>query len=72
MDNPLLDQPLSYITEMPLPTNQRLCGTGDLLHQQYGFVLASCGGAAGVGNALTPVTLYGLPGVQAENLAAAV
>jgi len=66
LDNPLLDQPLSYMTEMPVPTNQRLCGTSDLLQQHYGFVSASCGGAKGVGNALTPVTLYGLPGVQAE------
>jgi len=66
MDNPVLDQPLSYITMMPIRTDQLVCGTADLLRQHYGSVSGSCGGAAGRGGGLTPVTLYGLPGVQAE------
>ena len=66
LENPLLDQPLAYITRMPVPSNQLLCGTSGLLRQHYGFVSGSCGGAPGAGNAITPVTLYGLPGVEAE------
>jgi hypothetical protein len=66
MDNPVLDQPLSYMTELPIRTDQLVCGTADLLRQHYGSVAASCGGAVGRAGGLTPVTLYGLPGVQAE------
>ena len=64
--NPLMDQPLSYITEVPLRGDQLLCGTADLLNQYYGSVSATCGGAVGRGAGLTPVSLYGLPGAQAE------
>jgi hypothetical protein len=64
--NPLLDQPLSYITEVPLRADQVACGTNDLLRQFYGSVSESCGGVPGRGPGLTPVTLYGLPGVQVE------
>ncbi len=42
-DNPVLDQPLSYITEIPLRADQLVCGTADLLRQSYGFVGGSCG-----------------------------
>jgi len=65
-DNPLLDQPLSYITEIPLRTDQLPCGTNDLTHQNYGFVSNSCGGTPGGGAGLTPVTLYSLPGAQVD------
>jgi hypothetical protein len=65
-DNPLLDQPLSYITEVPLRTDQIPCGTSDLTHQNYGFVNNSCGGTAGGGAGLTPVTLYSLPGAEVD------
>lgn len=65
-ENPLMDQPLAYITEIPLRSDQLLCGTRDLLWQSYGSVGASCGGESGRGPGLTPVTLYGEPGVQAE------
>jgi hypothetical protein len=65
-DNPLLDQPLSYITEVPLRSDQLLCGVSDLLAQHYGSVNASCGGAPGAGPGLQPVSLYGLPGVEAD------
>jgi hypothetical protein len=65
-ENALLDQPLSYITEVPLRPDQIACGTSDLLRQFYGSVGESCGGVPGRGPGLTPVTLYGLPGVQVE------
>jgi hypothetical protein len=65
-DNPLMDQPLMYITEVPLRPDQLSCGTTDLLWQYYGSVQAGCGGAVGRGPGLTPVTLYGMPGAQAE------
>ena len=65
-DNPLLDQPLSYITEIPLRADQLPCGTADLTHQSYGYVGNACGGAAGAGAGLTPVTLYSIPGAQVD------
>ena len=63
-DNPLLDQPLSYIQTLTLGNNQLPCGVADLLWQKYGYVDNDCGGGDGEG--LTPVSLYGLPGIQAE------
>lgn len=65
-ENALLDQPLSYIQTLALRTDQIPCGVADLLRQHYGFVANGCGGTPGGGVGLTPVTLYGLPGVQAE------
>jgi len=66
IENPLLDQPLAYTTELPLRTDQLPCGTADIWSQNYGYVGFSCGGRPGDGGGLTPVTLYGLPGVQVE------
>ena len=65
-ENPLMDQPLSFITELPVRADQLSCGTADLLHQHYGYVWAGCGGESGGGAGLTPVTLYGIPAAQAE------
>jgi hypothetical protein len=65
-DNALLDQPLSYIQTLTLRNDQLACGVADLLGQNYGYVANSCGGATGGNEGLTPVSLYGLPGVQAE------
>jgi hypothetical protein len=64
--NPLMDQPLAYTTQLPIRGDQLSCGTADLLKQQYGSVSAGCGGEAGPGQGLTPVSLYGLPAAQAE------
>jgi len=64
--NPLLDQPLSYIQTLTLRANQFPCGVKDLTAQSYGYVVNSCGGAQTPGEGLTPVTLYGLPGVEAD------
>lgn len=65
-ENPLMDQPLAYITELPIRSDQLSCGTADLLWQYYGYVWARCGGEAGGGPGITPATLYGLPAAQAE------
>jgi len=65
-DNALLDQPLSYIQPLTLRNDQLPCGVADLLWQNYGYVANACGGAGGGGAGLTPVSLYGLPGIQAE------
>jgi hypothetical protein len=65
-ENPLLDQPLSYITDLPLRPDQLLCGTKDLRNQHYGSVSEACGGTPGRTAGPEPVTLYGLPGIQAE------
>jgi hypothetical protein len=65
-DNALLDQPLSYIQTLSLRNDQLPCGVGGLLQQHYGYVSNPCGGPAGGEEGLTPVTLYGLPGVEAD------
>jgi hypothetical protein len=64
--NPLLDQPLAYITELPIRADQLSCGVNDLLWQSYGYVSAKCGGESGGGPGITPATLYGMPAAQAE------
>jgi hypothetical protein len=64
--NPLMDQPLAYITELPIRADQLSCGTKHLLWQSHGYVWAGCGGESGGGPGITPVSLYGKPAVQAE------
>jgi hypothetical protein len=65
-DNALLDQPMSYMAALTLRNDQLPCGVADLRQQQYGYFMSHCGGAAGADEGLTPVTLYGLPGVEAD------
>jgi hypothetical protein len=65
-DNALVDQPMSYIQTLALRNDQLPCGVPDLLQQSYGWVGNLCGGAPGWGWGLTPVTLYGLPGVETD------
>ena len=65
-ENPLLDQPLPYISELSINANQLPCGVKDLTWQEYGSIWFHCGGAPGQQNGLTPVTLYGLPGIEAD------
>jgi hypothetical protein len=66
-ENPLLDQPLSYITYLPINTRQFPCGTSDLVRQRYGGASFGCGPVLDEREeGPVPVTLYGLPGVQAE------
>jgi hypothetical protein len=65
-DNALLDQPMSYMATLTLRDDQLACGVASLRQQQYGWVSTLCGGAPGADTGLTPVTLYGLPGVEAD------
>ncbi len=65
-DNALPDQPMSYMASLTLRNDQLPCGVADLRQQWYGWVMNHCGGAPGGDDGLTPVTLYGLPGVEAD------
>jgi len=65
-DNPLMDQPLSYAQTLTLRHDQIPCGVADLTSQAYGWIRNRCGGVPGWDDGLTPVSLYGLPGIQAE------
>jgi hypothetical protein len=65
-DNALPDQPMSYMQSLTLRNDQLPCGVADLRQQQYGWVSNLCGGSPGGDEGLTPVTLYGLPGVEAD------
>ncbi len=66
-DNPLLDQPLPYATYLNIRPDQVACGAQDLVQgwtntwQNY-----RCGGSQTESYGLTPVTLYGLPGIEMD------
>jgi len=66
LDNPLLDQPLAYNWQLPLYTNQLPCGVKSFAG--YGGGQANCfeywedSSQPGV----VPVTLYSLPGIEAD------
>jgi hypothetical protein len=66
--NPLLDQPLSYVTYLKLRPDQLPCGVNDLLEQaEYGrSVRFECGGAGRESDGMLPATLYGLPAIEAD------
>jgi len=64
---PLIDAPASYIANLPLRPDQRPCGVSDLLRQDYdGDVAFGCGGSQSERYGQLPVTLYGLPAVEAD------
>ena len=66
-ENPLIDQPLPYAAYLTLHANQLPCGVNDLLGQEYGGPSNyHCGGSPAADEGLTPVTLYGLPGFEAD------
>jgi hypothetical protein len=65
-DNALLDQPLSYVQYLGLRNDQLPCGVADLLGQNPFTVQNHCGGPPGADEGMTPVSLYGMPGIQAE------
>jgi hypothetical protein len=65
-DNALLDQPLSYINYLSVRNDQLPCGVADLLGQNPFAVASHCGGPPGADEGITPVNLYGMPGIQAE------
>lgn len=59
--------PPGYITNLPLRPDQLPCGVNDLLWQKYGRDIDFyCGGANTDAYGMFPVTLYGLPSIQAE------
>ncbi len=64
---PLLMPPPSYTSAVPLRPDQLPCGAADFWRQRYQDELEfRCGGSESESYGLTPVTLYGLPGVEAE------
>jgi len=66
-DNPLLDQPIPYAAYLSLHANQLPCGVKDISGQEYwGSVGYHCGGSSASDEGLTPATLYGLPGIEAD------
>jgi hypothetical protein len=63
----LINPPPSYLRPLPLRPNQRICDLDDLLDQDYGgAVMFHCGGAPAPADGLVPVTLYGIPAVEAQ------
>jgi hypothetical protein len=66
-DNPLLDQPLSYSTYLNLPPVEMGCNAQSLT-QSPGVpgTGSPCSGWQANSYGLTPVTLYGLPGVEVD------
>jgi hypothetical protein len=67
-DNSLLDQPLAYTAYLKLRADQLPCGVRDLLRQRgyQSEVSFYCKGSDEESYGLTPVTLYGLPGVEVD------
>jgi hypothetical protein len=65
--NPLIDQPLSYSSRIPLRPDQLPCGVNDLLSQEYNSDIShQCGGPDKERYGLLPATVYGLIGLEAE------
>jgi len=63
-ENALLDQPLSYSTYLKLPSIPVNCNSPQTGGAAWGG--SSCGASQGDDYGLTPVTLYGLPGVELD------
>jgi hypothetical protein len=64
---PLLGPPRVYTARINLRPDQLPCGTSDLLWQRAGTDIDfHCGGSNEEGYGIAPVTLYGLPGFEAE------
>lgn len=67
-DNPLLDQPSSYTTYTNLRPDQLPCSADDIIYgQKYATsVKYHCGGSHAYREGLTPVAIYGLPGIELD------
>jgi hypothetical protein len=63
--NPMLDQPLLY-THLKLRPDQLPCGVADLSQAPGPDVVFHCGGSANESYGITPVSLWGLPGAEAD------
>ena len=73
MANPLVDQPLTYRTELKLSPDQLPCGITDLARQWTTYqgeylpsVRFGCGGDITKSAGMIPATLYGLPGAEID------
>ncbi len=70
--SPLIDPPSIYSVSLPLRSDQIPCNLQDILHQsyddsiQFGCAGSQVGGSTAERYGLTPVTLYGIPGIEAE------
>ncbi|HZS54108.1 MAG TPA: hypothetical protein VFA65_06875 [Bryobacteraceae bacterium] len=63
----LIDAPPVYTNYVPLRPDQLPCGVSDILRQTYGSEIGfNCGGSLKERYGITPVTLFGLPAVEAE------
>ena len=64
---PLINAPPLYTGYLPLRPDQLPCGVKDILAQTYGSEIENhCGGSDRERYGMTPVSLYGLPAVEAE------
>ena len=63
----LINPPLPYTANLPIRADQVPCGVPDIVWQTYDSgVTYHCGGASSERYGLTPVTLYGLPSIEAQ------
>jgi hypothetical protein len=63
----LIAPPVAYTANLPLRPDQLSCGVKDIVWQAYADdVNFHCGGAATSRYGLTPVTIYGLPGIETQ------
>lgn len=64
---PLIDPPSLYSINLPLRPDQIPCNLQDVIWQSYdGPIQVNCGGSASERYGIVPVTLYGIPGFEAE------
>jgi hypothetical protein len=69
MANPLIDQPIPYVSALKISPGQLPCGVSDLAHQwtnDQGGILFGCGGDITKDEGIYPTTLYGLPGAEVD------
>jgi hypothetical protein len=65
--SPLIDPPPLYITNLLLRPDQIPCNIADVIWQSYDEgVQFHCGGSGAERYGMVPVTLYGIPGVEAQ------
>jgi hypothetical protein len=69
MANPLIDQPIPYVSALKISPGQLPCGVSDLARQwasDQGGILFGCGGDITKDEGIYPTTLYGLPGAEVD------
>src|SRR6202521_4247569 len=67
--NPLIDQPIPYVSVLKPSPGQLPCGVSDLARQWtsgQGGILFGCGGDITKDEPIYPTTLYGLPGAEVD------